>query len=416
MFKTHNMDKDMKISIARQMGAIMMIMSFVVGAGILALPITAAQLGLPASVLIMLVTWGIMTSGSLFVADLCIKMPKGASFSSLADKAFGKVGVALCTVVYLVIYYAICVAYISAAISSFDYMFPKVMSSNLWAIAFVLPFALFIISGTRSSDWLNRLLFVVKFSLLFFVCFVLMAHVDIRNLISPIDQHSVIFVAAPVILLAFSSQGIVPVITDYLGRDPKVTYRSIIIGCSLPFALYLLWLITVLGVLPLHGEVSFMSNIFNHKTIMSANIGDLLSALNSKLHEQTWLSTVISAFSLFSVMTSFLANALSLYHFNIDFYKLRNHSAFSRITIASSATFLIPLAIIFINPNLLVPALSIVGVLGMLLFVVMPTIILFIFEQRLGQHHYTISRSKGFRIILILLTLALVVMSLAQLV
>ncbi|MDE5037952.1 aromatic amino acid transport family protein, partial [Francisella tularensis] len=73
----------------------------------------------------------------------------------------------------------------------------------------------------------------------------------------------------------------------YLGQNSKDMKRIVIIGSIIPLIRYLVWVVTILGVLPLHGPVSFMYSIFNHIPEDKANIGDILKTLGTKVRTPT---------------------------------------------------------------------------------------------------------------------------------
>ncbi|MDE4984427.1 aromatic amino acid transport family protein, partial [Francisella tularensis] len=76
-----------------------------------------------------------------------------------------------------------------------------------------------------------------------------------------------------------------------------------------------------LGVLPIHGPVSFMDSIFKHIPVDKANIGDILKTIGTKVRTPT-TDAVLHIFTYVAIMTSLLIVNLSLFHFNLDTYKL----------------------------------------------------------------------------------------------
>ena len=319
----------------------MIIIGTEVGAGILALPIISAQLGFMVASLSMLLSWVVMLYTSLLIADICISMPSGTSFSRMAKKILGLPGAIISWLSFVVLLYAISVAYISAASSAFHELITSV-PENILAIIFVFIFAAFIVMGVKTVDWVNRLLLTVKIIVLVSVCLILFNMINPQNLLNKPLNLGVLFVAVPVIITSFTSHLIVPTLTDYLHKDSKAIFRVLIIGSTIPLILYFLWLIAVLGVLPLHGPISFMTSVFDHKSINTANIGDVLTAIQQKVQMKS-VTLGSNLFTDISVMTSYLSVSLALYHFNIDSYRLKKLSNKFQTLVALTLTFLIPL-------------------------------------------------------------------------
>lgn len=322
-----------KIPLSKQLGCIMIVTGTEIGAGILALPIISAQLGFLMTTVIMLIAWLVMTYTSLLIADICLKMPEGTSFSNMAKRVLGLPGAIVAWLSFVILLYAISIAYISAASSAFNHIISSI-PEHAWSLIFVCVFAAFVVMGVKAVDWVNRLLLTIKLVFLVIVCVFLLGIINPSNLLVEPVSLGVLVVALPVIVTSFTSHVIVPTLTDYLHKDAKVIFRVLIIGSLIPLFLYFLWLAAVLGVLPLTGPISFMSTVFDHKPIDSANVGDILAALQSKIH-MPFINISVNIFTDISVMTSYLSVSLALYHFNVDSYKLHRLSLQFRTLIAT---------------------------------------------------------------------------------
>lgn len=308
------------VPISKQFGSVMIIIGTEVGAGILALPIISAKLGFITASVVMVLAWLIMTYTAILIADIAISLPKGTSFATMAKTILGRPGAIVAWTTFLLLMYTISVAYISAAGSIFNHLV-MFISERVWDIIFVIVFASIVIAGTRAVDILNSILLTIKLAFLLVTCVALLSLIELPNLFyAPIDL-SVLLIAIPVMVTSYTSHIIVPLLTDYLSKDPKVIFRVIIIGSTIPLILYFLWLAAVLGVLPLTGKVSFMNTVFQYQSETTANIGNVLSALRSKIH-QGYIVASVDVFVNIAVMTSYLGVSLSLYHFNVDSYNL----------------------------------------------------------------------------------------------
>ena len=399
-----------QIPLSKQIGSVMIIIGTEVGAGILALPIITAKLGFLTGSVVMISAWLIMTYTALLIADIAISMPIGSSFANIARKILGRPGAVIAWVSFLMLMYTISVAYISAAGSIFNSII-NFIPQRVWQVIFVAVFSVVVVSGTRTVDVLNSALLSVKLIFLLITCFTLLTLVDIPNLFySPIDV-SVLFIAIPVMVTSFTSHIVVPILTDYLQKNAKVIFRVIIIGSIIPLLLYFLWLSAVLGVLPLTGKISFMNTVFQHHSETSANIGNVLEALHNKIHHGYILASV-NVFVNIAVMTSYLGVSLSLYHFNIDSYRLEKFNRPLKITLAMLLTFLLPLIVVEINSNLFVSALGYVGLCIAVLLMILPGSMAIKLAREKHQYNYKITSKPIIWYVCILSGLAVILIKL----
>lgn len=379
-----------KNSFAKQLGCTMIVTGTEIGAGILALPIITAKLGFFVSSIVMVIAWLVMTYTALLIADISLSMPKSASFASIAKRTLGLPGAIIAWLSFLLLMYCVSVAFISGASSAFHSLLAGI-SQNLWALIFVAIVGVIVVVGVSAVDIINRMLLSTKLVFLVIVCFVFLRLVHLPNLaVSPLDLGASLMIAVPIIIASFTSHIIVPSLTEYLNKDAKALFRVLFFGSLIPLFLYFLWLVAVLGVLPLHGPISFMSSIFNHVSVDTANIGDILTALHEKIKTST-ATISLNIFTDISVMTSYLGVSLGLYHFNVDSYRLQNLDVRLKIAIAVLLTFGIPLLVNFIDPNLFIIAFGYVGVCIAVLLLMLPAVIALKLKRQGHVFHYRIS-------------------------
>lgn len=377
------------VPISKQFGSVMIIIGTEVGAGILALPIISAKLGFITGSIVMVLAWFIMTYTAILIADIAISLPNGTSFATMAKSILGRPGAVVAWITFLMLMYTISVAYISAAGSIFNHLL-SFISERVWDIIFVIVFASIVVAGTRTVDILNSILLSIKLAFLLVTCVALLSLVELPNLFyAPVDL-SVLLIAIPVMVTSYTSHIVVPLLTDYLSKDPKVIFRVIMIGSTIPLILYFLWLAAVLGVLPLTGEVSFMNTVFQHQSETTANIGNVLNALHNKIHEG-YIVASVDVFVNIAVMTSYLGVSLSLYHFNVDSYNLTRFKPVIKTAFACLLTFLLPLIIVEINSNLFVSALGYVGLCVAVLLIILPACMAIQLSRKNHKYNYKIT-------------------------
>ena len=382
-------------SFVKILGCIMIIVGTMIGAGILALPIITAKLGFLVGSLLIIIVWTIMTYTAVIISDISCSMPYGSSFKTIAEKYLGKAGGIVATISFLLLMYFISTAYISAAASSLSTTFPTI-SENISSLVFVAIFGSIVILGTRFVDYANRFFISLKIIVLMILCVVFNKYIEIPNLLaSPVNLGASLLVSIPVFTTSFTSHIIVPALSDYLGKNARDMKKIIIIGSIIPLILYIIWIVTILGVLPLHGPVSFMGSIFNHIPVDQANIGDILTTIGQKVRTPT-TDIVLHIFTYVAIMTSFLSVNLSLFHFNIDTYNLDKLKKIPSYLIATVLTFAIPLIINQLDPNIFIYAMTCVGLSIAVLLMIMPGLMAFKINS-LGEEsfNYKISSYKS---------------------
>jgi tyrosine-specific transport protein len=119
-------------------------------------------------------------------------------------------------------------------------------------------------------------------------------------------NFSMAIAGLPVIFTSFSYQGILPTLTEYMGRDRRAIRFAILIGASLPFGAYLLWDLLIKGIIPVPALVE------------ARQLG--LSAVEPLSHYvlSPYVFHAGSAFAFFALTTSFLGVTLGLMDFLSD--------------------------------------------------------------------------------------------------
>ena len=388
-------------SFVKILGCIMIIVGTMIGAGILALPIITAKLGFLVGSLLIIIVWTIMTYTAVIISDISCSMPYGSSFKTIAEKYLGKTGGIVATISFLLLMYFISTAYISAAASSLSTTFPDI-SENISSLVFVAIFGSIVVLGTRFVDYANRFFISLKIVVLMILCVVFNKYIEIPNLLaSPVSLGASLLISIPVFTTSFTSHIIVPALSDYLGKNARDMKKIIIIGSIIPLILYIIWIVTILGVLPLHGPVSFMGSIFNHIPVDQANIGDILTTLGQKVRTPT-TDMVLHIFTYVAIMTSFLSVNLSLFHFNIDTYNLDRLKKIPSYLIATVLTFAIPLIINQLDPNIFIYAMTCVGLSIAVLLMIMPGLMAFKMNSQGESFNYKISSYKSLWVLSIL--------------
>lgn len=377
------MTANSKASINRQIGAIFMIIGTEIGAGILALPLLVAHFGFVPGSFILFCVWALMTYTTFGIAEIALSNKPGTSFIGMGKNTFGKFGKFMLWFSSLLILYPILVAYISAAGSNFSAVFkiPEYIAS----ILFVIILGVFVIIGTKETDWVNRLLLITKIILLVSVCSVLIIKSNPHYLFYIRDfSHNSFLIAIPIFVTTCVGQVIVPSINIYLNSDAKALKRVIWIGCTIPIILYLLWMAAITGNIPPLGNNSLEELM---KMGTKANIGDLLKILQFNVHNNIFIIPVYT-FTSISVATSFLVVSLSLKDLLIDALRLPENRSLKRELLLVFLVFIMPLLIVITFKKLFLKALGIVGLALAILLIISPTLMLIQMKNKKHKFNY----------------------------
>lgn len=354
------------------LGGIFLVAGTSIGAGMLALPVVTAAGGFVPAFFVYLLCWLFMTCTGLLLLELCLKLPPDANLVTMANAYLGLPGKIFAWALYLFLFYCLSIAYVSGGAGLLQAW--TGIDLPICQLLFVGILAAFVYFGARTVDRINLVLMAgLILSYLAFV-FLGMPHVTLERLI-PTNWNASIL-ALPVIFTSFSYQGIIPSLTTYLKRDARRIRIAIIGGTSLAFFIYLLWEFLILGIIPLEGLQQ--AKALGQTAV--APLKDHVAALN--------ITFIGQAFAFFAIATSFLGVTLGLFDFLADGLSMPKKGI--RKLLLAAITFLPPLAVSLISPNLFIVALVFAGGIGCaLLLGFLPTLMVWIARYRHEGHSST---------------------------
>ncbi|NGX56706.1 MAG: Tyrosine-specific transport protein [Candidatus Anoxychlamydiales bacterium] len=357
--------KNLKLIPGSTLGGTLLISGSCIGAGMLGVPVLVGLLGFWPSLILLFFAFAFMTFTGLLLVEINGWFHKRVNLISMVDKSLGKPFKIVSWVLYLFLFYSLLVAYISGSGSIISSYVPF-LSSKISSIFFVIIFALVIYFGTKPVDFVNRIfmfgLIASYFAMIFFginkIDLSLYSHVNFKYFLLPIA----------VLITSFGFHNVIPSLTAYMKGDLKRVKKSILLGSLLALIIYLVWIILVLGIVPVNGSNGLLYSYKYGKeaTIALKNIVGI-----SKL------TFFAQGFALFAIVTSFLAQGLSLMHFIADGIKVnpdRKHSMYLIIL-----ALLPPSIFAFSYPTIFFKALSFAGAYcAVILFGIFPALMAYI--------------------------------------
>ncbi|HSW93261.1 MAG TPA: aromatic amino acid transport family protein [Gammaproteobacteria bacterium] len=356
-------------------GGILLVIGNVIGAGILALPIAIAQLGWPVAMLTLVVFWLLMMVGAFYFLEANLALPKGSNLISMSKAALGKPGVIVAWGCYLLVMYSLIAAYLSGGGDlvkiNFQYLgitLPSWSSS----ILFLLIFGFIVTRGIHVTDHTNRVLMLSKAVIFFTAVLGIASHFDPHTLFL-IPQKSVSASLLVVTITSFGFATLIPSLRSYYQDDVVRLKKIIFWGTLIPLLCYMLWSTVIFSVVPYEGSYGL-----SHMAHSTHPVSDLQAALSQALH-RPWITQATNIFSAICIITSFLANSISLTDFIHDGIQPSDKHRKSWI-VYTLAWLPALLAVLFYQKAFLM-GLSIAGTLAIVQLLVLPMVIVWRFRD-----------------------------------
>lgn len=382
----------------RLVGAILLVSGTTIGAGMLALPVTTGLAGFIPALGVMTGIWLFMMLTAFYLLEVNLRIKEESNLISMMRKTLGRKGEIVSWIIYLLLLYSLTAAYMVGAsqiIGKFLSGFlPAATPGWIWPVVIFLVFGLSVFCGTRVVDMLNRCLMAglggAYLGLIFFgmgsVHFDALTHMNWNFLLPSVS----------VVLTTFGYHIIIPTLTTYLEHDAKLLKRAIVIGSLIPFLVYILWQLLVIGVVPLEGEASLT---------LAAAKGEQITFYLIQAISNPWIGVGISSFAFFAIVTSLLGVSLSLSDFIADGLKIKKTRWGKTALIL--LTFIPPLLFALFYSEGFILALNYAGVFILILLVLLPALMVWYERYRakkgLIKPIFQVAGGKG----LILFTIAL---------
>jgi tyrosine-specific transport protein len=187
--------------------------------------------------------------------------------------------------------------------------------------------------------------------------------------------------------IAISSFGfaiVVPSMLEYFDGNVNKVRIILFIGTLIPFIFYTIWNFTIMGAIPTTGP----NGLFHILESGEATSG-LVNSLKNVINE-TAVTGISRLFASICMLTSFLGVSLSFTDFIADGFKIKK--TFTGKWKIMLITYIPPLIIVSVYPQIFIAALNYAGIITLLLLVILPSAMVW-------QGRYVKKISKGYRVI-----------------
>jgi len=343
-----------------------------IGAGILAMPITAGIAGFWPSIFMMVFfSLSMFFSGIVLAKEVNKKQDDTFNFPSLYEEHFGVFGKWAATLANLIIFYGLLISYLVGS--------SKIILITFKLDPFLEPFVLFIIFSLFTYIAMSSMQIIKKYNTLLmiflWIAFFGLVYIGKDSLNIGNFSHTdlkYLPIAIPMIIAAFVFHSIIPTIC----RDAQWSddiWKPIALGLTMGFVMNTLWLIVAVGVVPEFGHIS----------LNEARLTGIPITLEmSKILKSELFLIIGTIFAIIAIATSYVSIGVSLKDFSKDI--LENSLNIYNKWVLFIIAFIPPLVVSYLFADVFLKALDIVGGIGIvLLFGILPTII-----------HYRDTRSK----------------------
>ena len=349
-----------------------------IGAGVLALPSVSYEVGFLPSLIGLLVAWLIMCSSSLSIAEVSANLARqdadrfeGKSFLTLIEGVFGQPGYYIASFVYIILHYALLVAYDSGAadVIARSTGLPENTSVALFAAIMGLVCGF----GTEGFvSQINNSFFALALATFAGLLVIGLPAISPSNLVDTV-RPDLLVGALPVMVLAFVHHNIVPTISESLKYDKEKITRTVLVGSGIPLAMFILWNAVVLGI----GPVNNIDNVEQFTDRSSFDSVAILSSVGGAEKGGIVANELAEVFSGAAIITSFIGFFIGLTAFFEDALDQKKDGQGLSVTdLGIVAIVTVPPAVFAItNPSIFVSTLDLAGTYGIsVLFLLLPSV------------------------------------------
>ena len=360
----------------KTLGTTLLVSGTMIGAGMLAMPLTSAGIGFTFTVVLLISLWLLLTYSALLFVEVYQTTESDSGIGTLSALYFGNAGRVVSTTVMFVFLYALLAAYISGggeilmkATQSTGLLGQEGVIANtspemtlkIFIGIFTVFFGSFVIISTKVVDGFNRLLFFVMLAALVVVMFVMFPKASVQNLMAMPLDNALIISAAPIFFTSYGFHGSIPSLVKYMEGDVRGLRIAIVAGSAITLVGYILWQLSTHGVL----SQSEFTQILKEKPTLYGLIEACRRITGSGI-----IASAVQLFSALALVTSFLGVALGLFDCTEDMLRKGLHINAGRLLLGA-ITFLPPVLFAYFYPDF-IAALSYAGQMFAFFAVVLP--------------------------------------------
>lgn len=330
----------------------------IIGAGILALPIAAANSGLFPIIFVLVIIAAMSIFSALYIAEAVLTTEGVHHLPTLAEKYLGRIGQLVMLAGVVIYIYGALTGYLSAGGQLFNNLSNGVVPVWLGVLIYFLFASLIVHLGLKLVSQVESYLFVGMLILLGLLMTMALANVRVSLLLEA-NWSSTLGIFG-VVLFANVGHSIIPSIAAGLDRKRDIN-KIAVWGVVIPLILYILWCVVVIGVVP-------------RANLLTAKTAGQPATIPLGIIAGTSIALLGSVFAVLSTMTSYIGFGFSLKEIYHDTAGSLNKSL--EPVLATGLVVIPPLVITLLEPGAFIKALDIAGTYGGGVFVgILPVLI-----------------------------------------
>ncbi len=307
------------------LGPTLLIAGTAIGGGMLALPLSALEIGFLPSISAFFITWFFMTLSAAYLLQACLRAPNDADLFTLAHLTLGNLGKWITTGAYFSLLYTLICAYILGlsewASALFEHWFNIYCDKS---VLFVLITTLawgWLALGTKGVDYVNRF-----FMILLCLSYALLLghatpHLEPKHweLLPSTLNYSNFFAILPLLTTAFGFGIVIPLLCKMVHKNQARLKTALFCGSCFVLIVYILWQSLMFGLLPISDTTALLA--FTNSPHPTEKISQLLV----QGPYSPFLAIAFQSLAFSALITSFLGVSISLAHFLKDALPVRLH-------------------------------------------------------------------------------------------
>ncbi len=335
-----------------------------IGVGLLAVPVTLGLSGfLPGAVLITGVVIAMWLAGYVLAERAMDLQRHDADVASIYAVDLGQWTRFVTLPVYLLMFYAVLVAYLTAAASSLSSLIQWEWTSWQWTLLVFCMASCFMLFGQTIMLRLNSLVVTSMVTAFLVLLWFSLGSIQHENLTH--RNWIMASLALPMLCAAFTYHNVVPLVCKKLAFQRRQVHLSLTIGLGVALAMTLTWFFVVVGTLPL--------DTGPHSLMVAAGQGVPATVPLAQFIDSGLVTICGLVFSLFAVLTSYLGVGAALSSFLRDIIPFLRPP--DRGALLFLAVFAPPLIIALAYPSIFLKMVDLVGGVGtIVLFGLLPVL------------------------------------------
>ena len=375
-------------------GSSCLIAGTAIGAGMLALPIILAKVGIVSAIGLMISVWFLAYYSALLGSELNLRAQAPLSLGSLSYCLGGPKAKLVGQASFMLLCYALLSAYLDGSSSILASLFKAIpntlpVDATILLHGVALGLGIILLLSTRLIDYTNRLLFLLMIAILVllvgFLSFWITPTVNLE-LLQSTDSTLPLLQAIPVVFTSFGFQIIFHTICGYLEMDPSKIRRAFFWGSIIPAISYISCTVISLMFMASH-KPEFFTILLKE----SLDVGDFIYSL-SQATGFPFLKFLAWVLSVLAIITSAIGVGLGLTHT----WQTMVNNRFLGVAL----TIIPPYFIAYKTPEAFIHALGFAGMILVIIALLLPLYLLYRSDY-LAVTHYEVLNNKVIRLIVI---------------